>query len=502
MAKIQSILKNVVFPALKNFKPVHYLVFATVIALGIFNAVTGIMPQVKQDRYEKGIEKSFAKWWNDERADQFKAIGLEPNEKIRSEEFEQFRDRALAQKPSYIIEDRIKTIKKDFREWWEIKGGKEAFTDEYKHYPNEADFQRELEKRIDDYTDKFARYSMAFVPKRCDYGRLLTSWMLFPSIWSYLIFAVFFIFAIIHLERRWQWFILWGIIGGLVLLGGILISALTSTSFFDHYDHERYMGMSLVLVFLLGATTFAPRKELVTQATSIICVAGLLLDMGANWFANSGIFGAVTIASPLCFGLGALAGAKIETRRKTKLELKNDALQERTRRIASRNPMAEMRTKNRAMIEAGFASAKNGQLDLAQRQLAQAMTQLLQEQPVDTATIKSLAERMASPTLYIEISSNQWLEWGELAKTKNVTEAAIMLLKKGLSLERDRNFARRALFALGEICVNSKVETDNGFNCLRKVIEMNATDMLAKQATRLLEANGQPLVTKPHLQDN
>ena len=481
------ILKKNLFLFLKKIKPIHYLIIAAVIGLGVFNAVTGIMPQVKQDRYERGIVKAFDKWWTEERADQFKAIGLEPTEKLRAEEFEQFRDRAFAQKPSYIVEERVETMKKDFREWWEIKGGKEAFADEHKRYPSEADFQNELTQWIDNYTDKFTRYHMAFIPKKAAYDRLLTSWMLFPGALSFLIFAVFFVFAVIRLEKRWQWFILWGCIVGLALLGGILVSILTSTSFFDHYDGERYMGMSITLAFLLGATAFAPRKDLTSPLISAVCFTGLLLDMAVNWFVNPGIFGAVTLLSPACFGLGALAGTKIETRRKTRAELKLEALQERANRVAARNPMAEMKAKTRALIEAGFSSAKVGQFDQAQRLLAQGMTQLLQEHPVDSAMVKSLAERMASPTLYIEISSNQWLEWGEIAKTKNSPEAAILLLKKGLSREKDKNFARRALFVLGEICVTRKIEPEDGIKRLQKVIEMNGNDMLAKQAQRIID---------------
>jgi tetratricopeptide (TPR) repeat protein len=381
-------------------------------------------------------------------------------------------------------------MKKDFREWWEIKGGKEAFAEEHKRYPNESDFRREQTKWINNYTDKFTRYNMAFVPKREQYGNLLTSWMLFPSVWSYLVFAVFFIFATVQLEKRWQWYILWGIVVGLALCGGIFVSILTGTSFFDHYDGERYMGMSLALVFLLGATAFAPRKDMVSTITSAVCFTGLILDMAINWFVNPGIFGAVTILSPVLFGAGAFAGTKIETRRKSKRELKQDVLNERARRVASRNPMAEMKAKTRSMIEAGFASAKLGQFDQAQRQLTQAMTQLLQEHPVDGALVKSLAERMTSPTLYIELMSNQWLEWGEIAKAKNSPEAAILLLKKGLSREKDKNFARRALYVLGETCITNKIEIEDGVKRLQKVIEMNGNDMIAKQAQKILDSIG------------
>lgn len=470
---------------LKKIKPIHYLVVLAIIGIGIFNAVTGIMPQIKQSRYEKGIEKSFDKWWEEEGANQFKIVGIEPTEKVRQEEFEQFRNRAFALKPSYIVEDRIEIMKKDFREWWEIRGGKEEFIAKHNRYPGESDFRSELAEWIDNYTDKFPRYNMAFVPKKERYDRLLTSWILFPSAWSYILFAVLFMFTLIRLEKRWQWFILWGCIVGWTLAGGILVSLMTSTSFFDHYSGERYMGMSLTIAFLLGATAFAPRKELTSQSVSAVCITGLLLDMAVNWFINPNIFGAVTVLSPIAFGAGAFAGLKIETRRKTRYELKQEALQERARRIEKRNPMAEMKAKTRTMIQSGIENAKGGRPEQAFSLLTQSMVQLLQEHPVDKATVLSLADSMNK--LYIEISSNQWLEWGEIAKAKNAPEAAIMLLKKGLSLEKDKNFARRALYILGETCVTNKIETEDGIKRLQKVIEMNSTDILAKQAQRILD---------------
>ena len=479
-------LKEKISSALKNINPIYYLVIAAIIGIGTFNAITGVMPQIKQDRYEKGIVKAFDKWWNDEGAERFKAVGLEPTEKIRNEEFEQYRERALAQKPSYLVEERIEIMKKDFREWWETKGGKESFIDEHKRYPGEADFRNELDQWIDNYTDKFVRYNMAFIPKKEQYDRLLTSWILFPSVWSFVIFAVFFIFALTQLERRWHWYVFWGITVVLAICSGFFVALLAGTSFFDHYNGERYMGMSLTLAFLLGATSFAPRKDLVPQYVPVICFLGLLFDMGVNWFINPDIFGAVTILSPVLFGAGAFAGLNIETRRKTRRELKAEAMEERARRIASRNPLAEMKAKTRAMIESGVSNAKGGSPDQAQRLLTQAMIQLLQEHPIDSATVESLADSMSMH--YVEISSNQWLEWGEIAKTKNAPKAAIKLLKKGLSLEKDRNFARRALYILGETCIRNKIEIDDGIKRLKKVVEMNDSDMLAKQAKKILES--------------
>ncbi len=472
----------------RYLKVSHYIVLVLVLGLGVFNAVTALSPQMKQNSREKNIVKTFNQWWNDDGAEQFRAVGLEPTEQIKSEEFERYRERYLAQNPTYIIEDRVQEMRAQFRNWWEVQGGRDAYMHEHQNFmPTEADYQRELDKWIDKYTDKFVRYNMAFVPKQGRYERLLTSWMLFPSVPSFLIFAVFFCFAFYRLQPRWQIYFIAGFAALLAISGGVLVDILCGTSFFDHYDAERYMGMSLALCFMLGATAFAPRKELAPQWVTAVAIVGLFLDMIVNWTVNPGIFGAVTILSPVCFGLGALAGIKIETRRKTRAEVLAENLENRLRANANKNPLAERKAKTRSMIEEGFKVFKEGRIENAQHMLSQAITSLLQEHPVDSAAVINLAQKMTS--MYIDFSSNQWLEWGQIAKTKNAPEAAILLLKKGLSLEKDANFARRALYALGETCVNSNIEKEDGLNRLRKVIEMNSNDILAKQAQRMLEMN-------------
>ena len=128
---------------LKGLKVHHYIVFAIVLAIGIFNAVTALSPQIKQKQRESNIEKVFDQWWETEGAKQFEAVGLKADEKTRSEEFEQFRERYLKENGTFVIEDRIEEMKKEFREWWEIKGGKDNFTKEKGYYPKERDFIRE-----------------------------------------------------------------------------------------------------------------------------------------------------------------------------------------------------------------------------------------------------------------------------------------------------------------------------------------------------------------------
>lgn len=499
--KAKKLLKasaNFVITYIKKMKPFHYVALVLILALGIFNGITGLAPVIKQHNREQNIVRTFNRWWKDVGAQEFQNAGLAPTKQLKYEEFVRYREKYNQQNPSFIIEERIESMKKDYREWWENQGGRESFVKENNRYPDEQDFRVSLDSWINKFTNKFVRYSYAFVPKQGNYESAFTSWMLFPNVYSFLSFAAFFFFACVMLNERWKVWITLGFTALLAVSSPILVDILAGTSFFNHYADDRYMGMSLAVVFLLGASAFGPQKKSVPQKITAIAVAGLLIEMIINWFANPGIFGAVTILSPACFGLGALAGMKIEPRRKSRDEINAEALQERLRQNAARNPMAERKAKTRALIEAGFTSAKNCRPDQAQLQLGQALTQLLQEHPVDTSLVKSTAERMTAPDQYLEFSSNQWLEWGEIAKAKNAPEAAIALLKKSLSKEKDKNFARRALFILGDICINNKIEMQDGINRLQKVIEMNGNDMLAMQARRMLEAQG--ISAKPTLQ--
>ena len=96
----------------------HYIVLAIVLATGIFNAVTALMPVIQQRELEKNIALSFEKWWQEEGIPKFKVIGLPVNDSARAIEFEQYRDRVLSAGKSFDIEDRIKSKRKEFLEWW------------------------------------------------------------------------------------------------------------------------------------------------------------------------------------------------------------------------------------------------------------------------------------------------------------------------------------------------------------------------------------------------
>ena len=472
---------------LKGLKVHHYIVIAIAVGIGVFNAVTALSPVIKQHNREANIVKTFEKWWEEEGAARFIAVGLKADEKTKAEEFEQYRERYLQQNHTYVVEDRIAEMKKEFREWWEIGGGKEQYIQEHKIYPDERHFRYECDKWIKKYTDKQIRYGLAFIPKDGEFGRLATSWLLFPGVASYLVFLFFLPFAYIQTSRRWGVAVAAGCIALTALAGGIIVYVLTATSFFDHYAAERYMGMSSAVAFMLGATAFGRRKDSVPNAIRIAAFAGMAIDVVVNILVNGGIFGAVALASLMFFGLGIAGGINIPNRKRSIAELRAQVLEDRRRKSAAANQQSERRKKTRELINDGFREASSGAFPAARQLLGQAMAALLQEFPIDAETTTKLAERMASPSLYIDVPSEQWLEWGETAKAKNCFEAAIIMLEKGLTTEKNATLARRALYSIGEIRINRDMNPEEGCARLKKVLQLADNDIIAVQAKKLLE---------------
>ena len=479
---------NAVKKFLRGLMVRHYVVFALVLGIGVFNAVTALSPAMKQQKRERNIEKTFEKWWEEEGAAQFIVVGLKADEKTKAEEFEQFRERYLKQNHTFVVEDRIVEMKKEFREWWEIGGGKEQYIQEHKIYPDERHFKAECDAWIKKYTDKQPRYGLAFVPKYAEYDRLLTSWLLMPGILSFILFAAIFPFAFFRLAERWGIWVAAGLAALALLAGGVVVDALASTSFFDHYAVDRYMGASAAVAFLAGAAAFGRRRAGEPAWVRSVCIGGAVLDVLVNIFANGGIYGAVALSSIAFFGAGVAAGKNVPNRKKSIAELRQEVLAERLRKNAQSNTQSERRKRTRNLINEGFQEASRGSFPAARALLEQAMSALLQETPLDDDTTCKLAERMASPNLYIDVPSEQWLEWGETARNRKCFVAAVTLLEKGLTTEKNVSLARRALFSVGEIRIGKNMDPEEGAKRLKKVVELNGDDILAKQAKKMLEA--------------
>lgn len=494
-AKLKKILRAALFlgkKKLKKLKVRHIVLLVLLVSLGVFNAVTALSPQIKQAKREKNIERVFNNWWEEERKNQFILVGLTPNDKIKQEEFEQYRERYLSQNTSYIVEDQLVRARPEFREWWENNGGKQEFERNNGRYPNEKDFENEFRKWSYNISDKDLRYKLSFVPVRGNYAYILTSWLLCPGVISFLLFLAYFFFAYHQLHRRFGTLVTLAFFLGAAFVGGFMVTGLTTTSFFYHYTGSRYMGQSIPLAFLLGCTAFSNRNN-ITSKIRQIGISGLLLNGLADAFIYQGIFLTTAIAAPVFYGLGCVTGLKMPTRKLTQQEKFDDSLEERIERNTSRNLMAELKENTRKLFDEACEKGKKGFYEAGQQMLCQSMASLLQERPFDMTMLKTILEKMDDPAMFVDIQSIQWFEWGAAAKRNGIPEAAIILMERGLPREKNETTARRALYNIGEMRLANKIDCDKGVEQLNKVIKIRNDDILASQAQRLLDkAASQP----------
>ena len=472
MKKILSIL----FAPFKVFKFHHYLTLIALVALGFFNFNTTLNPTIQQLRQEKDIIQSFDKWWNEERAEEFKRVGLTPDKNIKKQEFENFKERYRVENPTPIIEERIEQMKGEFLDWWENQGGKEQYAAEHKSYPTDKQFEQEREKWINNYTDKFIRYRWAYSPSRGNTESWLTCSLLIPSLWSYIFFVIFFMFALMQLEKRWNALYVYAYAIVVAIISGFFVDLLVNTSFFSQFASGRYMGVSLMLCFLLGANTFDREKDSIPSYVCKISEVALVISMAIDWFLNPGIFNAVAAESPIFFALGGVAGYYMPHRKRD--------LSTETRHGNVETTTPGERT--RKMISKGLEAANNGETENAARLLQYGLTSLLQEEPIKAQDVKDVVNRIAGS--YIEVPSTQWIEWGTTAKQKGIPEAAITLLEKGVAKETDAGLVRRARFDIGALRIQTKYDVNVAMEYLSKVIEEKDDDKMAEDAKKLMEA--------------
>lgn len=485
---MKKILRLLIKP-FRFFKFHHYLALLAILAIGVFNFETTLDPKIQQLRQEKDINESFDKWWNEERAQEFKNVGLTPNDTIKAQEFELYKERYKVENPTPIIEDRIEEMKGEFLEWWENQGGKEQYAAEHGSYPTDKQYESELKKWIYNYTDKFIRYRWAYTPSRGNSESWLTCGLLLPSAWSFIFFVVFFMFALIQLGKRWNAFFVYVYAIVITIISGFFVDLLVNTSFFAPFATQRYMGVSLMICFLLGANTFDKEKGSIPSYVSKIAQLGLAVSMAIDWFLNPGIFNAVAVESPFFFALGGLAGYYMPHRAEEGAQQSTAVPQKAEETV----PPGE-RTRN--MINKGLEAANNGENENAVRLLQYGFTALLREEPVKFQDVKDIANKIAGS--YAEIPSTQWIEWGAAAKQKNVPEAAIVLLEKGIAKEKDANLLRRARYDIAELRIQTKADVNVAMEHLDNVIKEKEDDKLAEQAKKLMEEGRNILVQQAY----
>ena len=126
---------SIIIKPFRFFKFHHYLTLLAFVAIGILNLQTTFNPTIQKIRQEKDIRESFESWWNEERAQEFKNVGLTPDDKIKAQEFTLYKERYQVENPTPVIEDRIEEMKGEFLEWWENQGGKEQYATEHAASP-------------------------------------------------------------------------------------------------------------------------------------------------------------------------------------------------------------------------------------------------------------------------------------------------------------------------------------------------------------------------------
>lgn len=463
----------------------QWLLILLVAGISVFNIVLWAEPYIKQVRRDYKIESIFANYWKTEGAESFRAVGLKPTKKLYLEELENYRTQYLEKNPPLIPEKRIAKMNADFKHWWET-GGNLSYVNQG-IVPDNALYQRELKKWVGAYTQKLLQYQIPFVPAEENFANLFIYWLLLPGILSLISCILIFSFTSYHLERRWGALKILGLFIAANAIGGFLVNALVSTSFFNGYQNEFLKGMSLGLATLLGATARGHSKDEVAKKTTIVAGLLLMVDMIINWFFNPGLFGAVTILSLPFFGVGLLLGIYMPYRKQTLEEQKEELLEEKRRNKV--DPYLQKKNKTRENLSDGLAAARRGEYEAAVQFLTDGMQALLQEYPIDAVFLKSTATDMVSPSLFMEISSTQWLEWGVAANSKNIPEVALLFLEKSLSLEENPSMARKALFHIGEIRVRCNLDPAEGKIRLQKVLELGDKDIIAVQTQKILDRN-------------
>ena len=186
---------------LKKLSRSQWILFLFVISLCIFNLVLWSEPYIAEYQRERKIESIFSKYWKSEGAEKFRGVGLEPTEQLYKEELENYRTSFLEKNPTLIPEKRIAKMKQDFRSWWET-GGNLTYVNQG-IVPDAKLYESELKKWVEAYTQNLWQYTIPFIPAEENFGNLLFSWILMPSLFSLISFFIIFAFVCYHLEKRW-----------------------------------------------------------------------------------------------------------------------------------------------------------------------------------------------------------------------------------------------------------------------------------------------------------
>ena len=472
-------MKLLVKKALSFCKTKYALCVLFILFLAVFNGVLTISPHIEEAMREHRAKARFEAFWEKEGAQAFRDVGVEPTDKIHQEELDSYLDKYHEKNLPLVPEKHVERMKSDFKKWWETSG-KESYVIEKNLVPDEKLYKAELYRYINAYTKNVLIYRLFFIPQESSIGALLTSWILFPGVFSFLLFAAGFLFATYNLNKRWGLAQTALVFIGSIIASGLVFAITLPLTYFAKYSEMPFTGASLPLAILLGAAAIGPKKDSVGTPITMTAIAIAAIDAVANWNLYPNLFGWVSLLTPPFFALGILLGKKLP-RFTREGKIKRSA-----EKTITKDPIAEKKVRTRAEIKKGIELADKAEYALASTSISTAYSALLQEYPLDVEYIKKATEAIFYPNYFLEIPSVQWMEWGISASTKNLPEIAIQLFEKGIALETDKVLLRSAFYHVGELRLRHHIDDKKGKEELRKVLEANSQDILAAQAHKLL----------------
>lgn len=427
--------------------------------------------------------KIFQKYWEEEGAAKFKAVGLEPTEKLYNEELEAHLKKALATEAETNPELRVKQLKKEFQAWWDNEGKDTYFAEGI--VPDEALYKREEKKFIQGYKDSKLIYSIRLEIQDPSSMQMLTHWILFPNLFLFLLTAAGLLYASDKMTRRFGAPIAGALFAASIFLGALLISALGQTSFFTHAE-EPFSGMFLAASLCLGTVCIGRNRDCVEKLQTVVAATiYIAMTTVAIITCTQTYIAAIVVSVPMIFG-GTALGKFLPERKKSKKEIEKEK-REALAAKPKEDPVTVRKKQTRTLLMEGFECAMQGDNNLAKEKLGQGMHELLLESPADKELILDMAKKLTNPSLYIAVSSSEWQEWGMASFQKKVPEAALYFLDRSLIDERDKNSARKTLLYIGGIRLRMNLKPEEGVKRLEKVIELKDDDLFAEQAKKLLE---------------
>lgn len=425
----------------------------------------------------------FQEYWEKEGAAKFQAVGLTPSKELYEEELQSYLSKYIEKNPSIVPDKRVQEMKSEFREWWET-GGSRSFAVQNIN-PDKRLYHKEETKHIKSYTDKKFLYRVRLNTEEPEWNQISLHWLLFPNIWLFVLQCVSLIFIANKVEVRFGKWIGAPFLISSQIIGSLLLLLLSQTSFFANNSYE-FVGLGLGIAFMLGSICREPSGKPAEKLILFPASALLFINILLFWFTCTQIYVAAIILSILLFVLGTFVGRYYPVPKKSKKELAAEKQKEKEN-APKQNFVEQRKKKTRAMLDEGFSCAMRGDFALAGNYISEAMHSLLLETEADKETVTDIAKKIVNPSLYIEITSIQWHEWGTSAYQKKLYEAALLFLEKSLVSEKDPKMARKAMFLIGEIRISQSILPEEGLQRLNKVIEMNDSDIFAIQAKKIIQ---------------